>query len=180
MFLYLEAILFLLIQIYLQSARDLFVTPKENSINRKVNEITGIIQPTLCFDGEQYYAFMRSFSISNELKRVFVSKSADGINWGTPQITDIPNPNSSLDCVFYKNHFYLAMNPSTSERWPISLIKLDKDLNYIQMLDIEKDVIMPCFSKQLSYPSIIEHEGKLHVTFTNGRKRIQYNVINLE
>lgn len=164
-----------------ERSAPIFKKPEIKSQNSvKFYPQVGFIQPSLWHDGKQFNCFMRSYSLLRENQLINYSCSINGLNWTDPLPTDLPNPNSSVDTVFYKNHLYLIFNPSASERLPLITIKLDQNLMYIEKLEIEKEAHSGCVSPQLSYPSVIIHEGFLHVTFTNGRNAIQYNIIQLD
>ncbi len=141
----------------------------------------GLIQPSVWHDGKNLHAFFRS---SYGLGRVFYSRTIgeDIKRWTIPTKTNIPNPNSSVDTVFYKDRLFLVCNPSETIRSPLSILELDESLNTIDTFIVDsssplvKDL---AYSNELSYPYMIEHEGKLHLVYTYGRVKIKYVVVEI-
>ena len=90
--------------------------------------------------------------------------------------TSLDNPNSGVDVAYVKNKLYLVYNPSSENRYPLVISELDDQFNEVDRLVVrenidEKDVT---YSIELSYPYLLEHDGKLYLTYTYGRSRIEY------
>lgn len=142
----------------------------------------GLIQPSLYVDGNgNLNAFLRS---SRGLGRIYHSHSEDKMNelWSSPKSTKFLNPNSGIDCVYYNNRLFLIYNPSEIARSPLNLAELDEEtLDIIDEITIEKDIPKEekTLSSELSYPYIVENEGKLHCVYTYGRSRMVYCSISI-
>jgi len=147
----------------------------------------GIIQPTIWEDNNgSLHALMRS---SHGLKTLYYAFSPDGEcdNWTPAVKTNIPNPNSAVDTVYYNGQLYLAYNPDEMLRFPLTLAKVA--LDYVddgEAQFVVEDAIDICeqvkeddiMSHELSYPYMIEDEGYIRLTYTYGRTRIEHCVIS--
>jgi len=133
-----------------------------------VNE--GVIQPSIVeiSDG-RLRAFMRS---TERIGRICVADSSDyGRTWGRAIATELPNPNSGIDCVKLRSGtIVMAYNDSVTSRAPLSVAASnDGGVAWKKLLDIEKA------EGEFSYPSIIEGlDGRIHITYTWMRKRIKH------
>jgi len=138
----------------------------------------GLIQPAIWDFGGTLHCFMRS-----DLGKIYYSRLEDSDNntWSEPIATGIDNPNSSVDLVYIKDRLFLVCNPSSLYRFPLKLMEIDpntfdvKDEITIQDLDNDKTYRSPEFS----YPYLIEHDGKLHLSYTYARTGIEYCVIEI-
>ena len=129
-------------------------------------------------------AFFRS---SKNLGKVYYSQSKenDYKNWETPVPTNLENPNSGLDTIFFEGSLYLVSNPSQTNRCPLVIQKIEQDkkdpyyFKIIETLEIKDKVSenSPFISKELSYPYIVEDNGLFHLVYTYGRQKIEYVVI---
>jgi predicted neuraminidase len=100
--------------------------------------------------------------------------------WIEPYTTNFLNPNSGIDTVYTNDNLYLVHNPSGSRfrRDPLILSKVDEDFNIKDELIISEKA--ECSNTdEVSYPFMIEHGGKLHLTYTYGRSKIEYVEIEL-
>lgn len=137
----------------------------------------GVIQPAMWHDGKTMHSFFRS---SFGLNKIFYSKSEFPYNeWETPIATDIPNSNSSIDVVYHNQRLFLVCNPVLTGRLPLSLIELDNEMKLIQTINITTELEGNLISKEASYPYLIEHDGKLHLTYTYGRSFIEHVVVDI-
>jgi len=145
---------------------------------------TGIIQPSLWVDSKgNLNAFMRS---SRGLGRIYYSSSQDDIHelWSTPAPTKFKNPNSGVDTVFVNGRLFLIYNPSSDYRMPLVVSEIDNDLfEIIDTVSIKdsftEEEKRDIFTSELSYPYMIEHDGKLHCVYTYGRAKIEYVEITI-
>ncbi len=143
----------------------------------------GIIQPSIWYDGKNLHAFFRS---SFGLGRVYYSATTgeDIKRWTAPTRTNIPNPNSSVDTVYCNGRLFLVCNPSETLRLPLTILELDESLNAIDSIVVDPSIPWSketerTNSGELSYPYMIEHEGKLHLVYTYGRSKIRYVVVEI-
>ena len=132
----------------------------------------GLIQPSLWQDDKGVInAFMRS-----DLGFIY--------HWKNFEMCALPtkfeNPNSGVDTVYDDGSLYLVYNPSKESRIPLLVDKLDEDFNVVESLVVADSVIDEALTQELSYPYMIEKDGFLHLVYTNGRKKIEYVVIDLE
>jgi len=149
----------------------------------------GVIQPTLwCRDGT-ITAFMRS---SRGLGNIYVCHGFiehDRAAFTQPKATAFPNPNSAVDVVYFEDEdrLFLIYNPDKELRAPlvISEIKMGHPANPVyEIVDtmVIRDEVPedePTMTNELSYPYAIGHEGKIHLTYTYGRSKIEYCVIEV-
>lgn len=136
-----------------------------------------VIQPTL-WESEpgHIHALMRS-----NRGRMYRSDSNDfGKTWCEIYQTDMPNPNAGFDCVRLSDgRIVLVCNPvgeNFGERSPLSVfLSTDNGVTFTKALDLETE--QGC--GEFSYPAIICHGDRLHVTYTYKRKKIVYLEISL-
>jgi len=146
----------------------------------------GLIQPAMWEQDNKLNSFFRS---SSGLDVIYYcnSKYKNGVAKHLskdPQKTNLKNPNSGIDVVFYNNRLFLVSNPSSLYRFPLVIqeIKLVNGLFEIKDEVIINDNIdenSSCISQELSYPYMVENEGKLHLVYTYGRTKIEYCVIEI-
>lgn len=171
-----------------------------DSLSGKTGITMGIIQPTLWVTNYKYgydidatiHAFFRS---SKGLEKIYYSENLIGDSehdgddhWITPIPTNLDNPNSAVDVVFHNDRLFLVHNPDKTHRAPlvVSEIKLNS-IGEIAKFDVIDQIVIsekvdenfPCISKELSYPYMIENDGKLHLVYTNARTRIEYVTIEV-
>jgi predicted neuraminidase len=150
------------------------------------NKTLGIIQPTLFEKDNKIYALFRS---SQGLNKIYLSYN-DGSGWSDPKPTNLNNPNSSVDIVTVNGELYLIWNPDCRCRYPLVLSHIDFGENYYD-IDIKKTICIDdsldydnfyensCNSPELSYPYMIVHNNKIHITYTYGRSKIAYVVVDI-
>jgi len=131
----------------------------------------GIIQPSIWTDKyEHMHAVFRS---SNGLGVIY-SSDYNGLRWLDPVNTDLPNPNSGVDTVYYDESLFIVYNPSERLRSPLIIGKFAEDFEIEDQIVITKDLPEGCFSQELSYPYMIERDGIIHLCYTYGRSKIEY------
>ncbi len=130
------------------------------------------IQPTILDHGYALQILCRT-----KQGRIAEAWSGDkGLTWGRMTRTDLPNPNSGIDCVKLRDgRFVLVYNHSEGERSP---------LNYAISTDGKRwfagGVIESAPGDELSYPAVIQGADRLvHVTYTWKRQRIRHVVIDV-
>ena len=165
--------------IFINRSRPLTVEKKlYKSMYSKVRESNGILQPTLWKDKSgKLNAFFRS---SKGLDNIYYS-CCENEEWTDPKATEFKNPNASVDVVYFNDRLFLIHNPSDTWRSPLVLSELDDDFKVIDEIVItekvgEKERIL---TKELSYPYLIERDGVLYLTYTYGRVKIEYVVIEI-
>jgi predicted neuraminidase len=62
----------------------------------------------------------------------------------------------------------------------LEILELDKNFNIIDRLVICDSIKEQTISQEASYPFMIEKNGKLHLTYTVGRSRIEYIQISID
>lgn len=136
----------------------------------------GLIQPTLWESVPgQVHALMRS-----NKGALYRSDSADGgRTWAKPRRTGIPNNNSGVDLAKDgAGRLWLLYNPVAENwgpRYPLSLaVSADNGEHFTEALCVESD------EGEYSYPAVVYAGGKLHATYTNRRRQINYAEITLK
>jgi len=151
------------------------------ALNGYLNITKGLIQPTLWQDQEQRFnVLLRSDSPDKKIYHSIIANN--NIMWSIPKpINTLNNPNSSIDVVFYEKNLYLVYNPVSNGRIPLVIDKLDDQFKTLDRLVIsdQQDLTKEAITPEFSYPYMIEKDGKLHLTYTWGRKKIEYCIINI-
>lgn len=165
-------------------------------VDRPMSGSYGLIQPTLWDYNDKLFCFFRS---SRGLNRIYFSESSDWnseseVKWSKPIPTNLENPNSAVDVATNEDSLFLLYNPDSSSRYPLVLSKfnlksfLDSDK---QNLEADETIVISddlnsnnfqkhsCMSPELSYPYMILSENKLHMTYTYGRSKIEYVVVEI-
>jgi len=157
-----------------------------NHRSGKTERSLGIIQPTLWSQDDKLYAFFRS---SNGLNTIYFSEYLRS-EWSNPIATNFPNPNSAVDVATCNGDLYLAWNPNPHDRFPLMVSKIrrkgkssafevEDEICISNDLDYDNFYKKGCNSPELSYPYLTENDGKLHLTYTWGRKLIEHCVIKV-
>lgn len=153
----------------------------------------GIIQPSLWMKNIkgtdntgipdiELNAFFRS---SHGLGKIYHSSSVDWEwkdsfeAWFDPKQTTIDNPNSSVDVVSIGDRLFLACNPVKVGRLPLVVMELDEKFNCIETLPITTEMVGQTISQEASYPYLIEKDGRLHLSYTYGRSKIEHVEISV-
>lgn len=132
----------------------------------------GAIQPSILdLGGGKLVAVGRT----RDSKRVFRIESADGgRTWGETTLTDLPNPNSGTDAVTLADGRHLLVyNHTENGRSPLNVALSRDAVTWTPVVVLERD------AGEYSYPAVIQAaDGKVHVTYTWNRKRIEHVVID--
>lgn len=114
---------------------------------------------------------------------VFQTWSKDGgATWSALTATNLPNPNSGTDAVtladgrqlIVYNHSGHRANEAKGDRWPLDVALSTDGVTWKHVLTLESEPIMSGYA----YPSVIQaSDGRVHVTYTFGRKQIKHVVI---
>jgi len=140
---------------------------------------SGIIQPSLWVSKikskKVFHAFFRSSRGLGKIYHSFWDSREDKMEWSKPQATKLPNPNSGIDTVFYDGRLFLVYNPSEKCRYPLVIHELNEEFEVKDELIITEKIGIneKVHSNELSYPYMIEHGGKLYLTYTYGRTQIE-------
>jgi len=168
-------------------SNPIFVKDKvayRNHMGRVSNSL-GIIQPALWINEDGVNSFFRS---SSGLSNVYYSKSETGEKVSDPIETNFLNPNSGVDVVNVNDRLFLVYNPSNEIRNPLVVDEIKFKCNgswdvldrVVVRESIDERHVGACFSQELSYPYMVENEGKLHLVYTYGRSEIEYCTINID
>ena len=144
---------------------------------------SGIIQPSVWKDKEsRYHAFFRS---SRGLGKIYYSTEKnhswrDGV-WSDPEPTKLENPNSGIDTVYMDGRLFLVYNPSEKSRIPLMLSELDEEFNVVDEIIISESILKKekTATGELSYPYMVENNGKIHLVYTYGRSKIEHVTIEV-
>lgn len=147
------------------TAEDSFIEVSEQSFYGR-----GIIQPSLW---ESAPGDVHMLLRSSEGK-IYRSDSGDyGVTWCKAYPTGLPNNNSGIDVVRCGNGILvLCLNPvgiNWGPRTPVSLwVSLDNGAAWTEEFVLEKG------DGEFSYPSIVESDGIVRVSYTYNRQSIAY------
>jgi predicted neuraminidase len=134
-------------------------------------KVFGAIQPTiLVHSPERLQILCRS-----RQQVVTEAWSEDGgRSWSPMTATSLPNPSAGIDAVrLADGRFLLAYNPTSSARSPLALAVSRDGLRWRRAVTLEGQ------AGEYSYPALIQtRDGRVHVTYTWRRQRIQHVVID--
>ncbi len=129
----------------------------------------GIIQPALFQDGHGGWKML--CRPREGLRKLCEASSVNGIDWSEARITDLKNPDSSVDAIRTQaGEVLLVCNPTESKRKILSILKSqDGGQTWAD------DIVLEDGNGEYSYPAIIQdRNGKIHVTYTWERQRIKH------
>jgi predicted neuraminidase len=165
------------------------VAPKvtyKSGYGGRVRMSNGIIQPSLWVDKDRIiHAFFRSSTGLNKLYYAMAKLPSEKntlhrFDWSTPMpIEHLDNPNSGVDTVYMNGRLFLVYNPDPVRRNPLSLAELDEKLNIIDSMVITEETEGQTYTGELSYPYMVEDDGKLHITYTYGRSQIEHVTVEV-
>ena len=97
-----------------------------------------------------------------------------GRSWRPMTATSLPNPSAGIDAVrLADGRFLLAYNPTASGRSPLALAVSRDGRRWRSAVTLEDG------DGEYSYPALIQaRDGRVHVTYTWRRQRIQHVVID--
>lgn len=115
---------------------------------------------------------------------VFQTWSKDGgTTWSPLTATDLPNPNSGTDAVtladgrhliVYNHSGHRASEPK-GDRFPLDVAISTNGLQWRRVLTLESEPVVSGYA----YPAVIQaSDGRVHVTYTAGRKSIKHVVLD--
>ena len=127
-------------------------------------------------------AYMRSEGVMRGFAQVSESKD-DGETWSTAVLSDIPNPNASLEAIALQDgRWVMAFNDLQKGRNSLALAMSDdegKTWKWKRHLDRDKN-------GQYHYPSLIQtRDGLIHISYTyqpgaGGGKSIKHAAVNAD
>lgn len=107
-----------------------------------------------------------------------------GRSWSRLTATDLPNPNAGTDAVtlrdgrlliVYNHSAHRPETPGKGLRYPINVALSDDGISWRKVLTLESEPITSGYA----YPAVIQSaDGLLHITYTWGRRRIRYVVLD--
>jgi predicted neuraminidase len=106
-----------------------------------------------------------------------------GQTWSALTAIDLPNPNSGTDAVTLKdgrqlliyNHSAHRADEAKGDRWPLDLAVSEDGLTWRRVATLETEPRVSGYA----YPAIIQAaDGRVHVTYTWGRKLIKHVVLD--
>jgi len=111
---------------------------------------------------------------------VAMTWSADGgRTWSPLAATELPNPNSGFDAVTLADGRHLVVYNHTAHRpdnawghrWPLDVAVSSDGLVWKRVVTLESEPLVHGYA----YPAVIQaRDGRVHVTYTWGRKRIRH------
>jgi predicted neuraminidase len=124
--------------------------------------VTGLIQPVVIeLDDGNLMMMSRS-----KMGKVYISYSFNGgLSWIASAQTDIPNPNSGIDVVKYKDMLVLAHNHTQTGRNRMDLL-FSKDEGKTWSAPF---CVKEADHGEYSYPWLLQDEKQLHLFFTDNR-----------
>jgi predicted neuraminidase len=115
---------------------------------------------------------------------VFQTWSKDnGQTWTPLTAIDLPNPNSGTDAVtladgrqlIVYNHSAHRADEAKGDRWPLDVALSDDGLTWRRVATLETEERVSGYA----YPAVIQAaDGKVHITYTWGRKLIKHVVLD--
>lgn len=128
-----------------------------------------IIQPTIWTKYNKLHSLGRNFRTHRN--KAQHTQSSDGVIWQQPIDTDIFNVNNSLCVVNWRNSEAIVWNDTTSRYRDKLTLGLLKNYNCLEVIPVS--VIGERYG---AYPFCAVDGDRIHITFTNIRKRIEYHV----
>lgn len=130
-------------------------------------------QPSIVNFKNKIYAYFRDFNKNAVFTAEFDLQKQE---WSMPVATNLPNPNSSVESLVYKNQVLLIYNNSNAERAPLSLAVSSDGILFKHLHDFEPFGV----NREFSYPAFIQSsDGLFHLAYTYERrvgiKYIQFN-----
>jgi predicted neuraminidase len=115
---------------------------------------------------------------------VFQTWSKDnGQTWTALSALPLPNPDSGIDALtladgrhlIVYNHSAHRANEPKGERYPLDVALSTDGLAWRHVLTLERDPITSGYA----YPAVIQtSDGRVHITYTHGRKTIKHVVLD--
>jgi predicted neuraminidase len=106
-----------------------------------------------------------------------------GLTWSPLTAIDLPNPNSGTDAVtladgrqlIVYNHSGHRAEEAKGDRWPLDVALSDDGLTWKRVVTLETEERVSGYA----YPAVIQAaDGRVHITYTWGRKLIKHVVLD--
>ena len=107
-----------------------------------------------------------------------------GKTWSPLAATELPNPNSGTDAVtladgrhliVYNHTGHRPEEPGKGNRWPLDVAVSTDGLVWKRVVTLESEPITSGYA----YPAVIQaRDGRVHITYTWGRKRIKHVILD--
>jgi predicted neuraminidase len=107
-----------------------------------------------------------------------------GRTWSGIGAVDLPNPNSGIDAVtladgrqliVYNHNAHRPDQPGSGDRWPLNIALSDDGVHWRNVLTLEDQPL----DEGYAYPAVIQaSDGRLHITYTRGRRRITHVIVD--
>ncbi|MDD3244255.1 MAG: exo-alpha-sialidase [Eubacteriales bacterium] len=165
-----------------KSFEALAALPLNRDHHEKSNHFSGLgaIQPALWQSDSGLHAFLRSTE-----GRIFRSDSADGgKSWSEAEVTPVPNNNSGIDVVCWRDKVFLVCNPvgaNWGARYPLRVLVSGDDGRTFQPFAELEGLPDPSLGKQaeFSYPAAVLQGNTLFISYTHCRRQIVVQEITM-
>ena len=139
------------------------------------------IQPSILF-----HAGGRLQAVARTRQGVVASSWSDdgGLTWSGIGAVDLPNPNSGIDAltlsdgrqlIVYNHSAHRPDQPGSGDRWPLNIGLSNDGVHWHNALTLEDQPLVEGYA----YPAVIQaSDGRLHITYTRGRRRITHVVVD--
>ncbi len=141
------------------------------------------IQPSILF-----HADGRLQAVARTRQGVIAAtwSSDRGRTWSPMTAIDLPNPNSGTDAVtlqdgrqllVYNHAAHAPETPGKGPRYPLSIALSDDGVRWRQVRVLEDEPLREGYA----YPAVIQaRDGRIHVSYTRGRRDIRHVVLDPE
>ena len=135
-----------------------------------------MIQPSIMpISSDSAWAYFRNSSTNLDDRELFAAKTLDGgKSWSKPEMTNLTNPDSSLEVVNLADGRYLMVY-NQDNRSHLNLAISVNGLYWRKIYELENTP-----GDEFSYPSVLVNNGYIDVLYTNNRKTIKHVRFNRE
>ena len=135
-----------------------------------------MIQPSIMpISSDSAWAYFRNSSTNLDDRELFAAKTLDGgKSWSKPEMTNLTNPDSSLEVVNLADGRYLMVY-NQDNRSHLNLAISVNGLYWRKIYELENTA-----GDEFSYPSVHVNNGYIDVLYTNNRKTIKHVRFNRE
>ncbi|MBX9867892.1 MAG: exo-alpha-sialidase [Burkholderiales bacterium] len=135
-----------------------------------------MIQPSIMpISSDSAWAYFRNSSTNLDARELFAAKTLDGgKSWSKPEMTNLTNPDSSLEVVNLADGRYLMVY-NQDNRSHLNLAISVNGLYWRKIYELENTS-----GDEFSYPSVHVNNGYIDILYTNNRKTIKHVRFNRE
>lgn len=135
-----------------------------------------MIQPSIMpISSDSAWAYFRNSSTNLDARELFAAKTLDGgKSWSKPEMTNLTNPDSSLEVVNLADGRYLMVY-NQDNRSHLNLAISVNGLYWRKIYELENTL-----GDEFSYPSVHVNNGYIDILYTNNRKTIKHVRFNRE